>query len=97
MNLFLRDKISYQEIYEEILKFIESVHIRSGEVDGNYYILKKINVDNFQYLLKISILMDKERYDIVCLFIKIFQLEIFKNMQKKLERKTKHVNLKMKF
>ncbi len=47
MNRFLKDEVSYQEMYEEILNFIESVHIRNGEFEGNYYILKKMDVNNF--------------------------------------------------
>jgi hypothetical protein len=44
---FLEDEISSQELYEAILYFVNSVHIRNGEFEGNYYIIKKMDLDNF--------------------------------------------------
>ncbi len=44
---FLEDEISYQDMYEEICAFITSTHIRNGEFEGNYYILKKMDLLNF--------------------------------------------------
>lgn len=38
---FLDDEISSQEMYEAIYNFITSFHIRSGEFEGNHYIIKK--------------------------------------------------------
>lgn len=34
-------------MYEEIIKFITSAHIRNGEFEGNYFIIKKMDQDNF--------------------------------------------------
>lgn len=44
---FLDDEISSQELYESIYDFVTSFHIRSGEFEGNYYIIKKMDRDNF--------------------------------------------------
>lgn len=50
MNLiekFLSVEIDYQEMYDEIINFITSFHIRSGEFEGNEYIINKMDRDNF--------------------------------------------------
>jgi hypothetical protein len=47
MKRFLNDEISSQELYEDIFSFINSFHIRNGEFEGNYYIIKKMDRDNF--------------------------------------------------
>lgn len=44
---FLEDEISSQELYEAISDFIDSVHIRNGEFEGNYFIIKKMDLNNF--------------------------------------------------
>ncbi|MDT0003985.1 hypothetical protein QJV14_11190 [Listeria cossartiae subsp. cayugensis] len=44
---FLDDEISSQEMYEAIYDFITSFHIRSGEFEGNRYIIKKMDRINF--------------------------------------------------
>jgi uncharacterized protein YydD (DUF2326 family) len=44
---FLNDEISSQELYDSIYDFVMSFHIRSGEFEGNYYIIKKMDRDNF--------------------------------------------------
>lgn len=47
MERFLKDEISSQELYEDIHHFIDSYHIRNGEFEANYYIIKKMDSDNF--------------------------------------------------
>lgn len=44
---FLRDEISSQELYEDIYNFITSFHIRNGEFEANYFIIKKMDESNF--------------------------------------------------
>lgn len=44
---FLEDEISTQELYDDILNFITSFHIRNGEFEGNYFIIKKMDQINF--------------------------------------------------
>lgn len=44
---FLEDEISSQELYEVMFDFIDSVHIRNGEFEGNYFIIKKMDLNNF--------------------------------------------------
>lgn len=46
LKRFLNDEISSQELYEDIFSFINSFHIRNGEFEGNYYIIKKMDRDN---------------------------------------------------
>ena len=44
---FLQAEINTQELYEDIMSFITSYHIRSGEFEGNEYIIKKMDQTNF--------------------------------------------------
>ncbi|WP_175989496.1 hypothetical protein [Bacillus sp. Marseille-Q1617] len=44
---FLQSEIMYQDLYDEIMNFISNVHIRSGEFEGNEFIIKKMDQDNF--------------------------------------------------
>ena len=44
---FLQSEINSNEAYEEIYCFIESYGIRNGEFEGNEYIIKKMDRDNF--------------------------------------------------
>ncbi|KIV57784.1 hypothetical protein AM501_04425 [Aneurinibacillus migulanus] len=44
---FLDDEISSQELYESIYDFITSFHIRKGEFEANYFIIKKMDTLNF--------------------------------------------------
>lgn len=47
MERFLEEEISSQELYEDIYSFINSFHIRNGEFEANYFIIKKMDQDNF--------------------------------------------------
>ena len=47
MSKFLQAEINSQELYEEIYKFVVSDHIRNGEFEGNEYVIKKMDQDNF--------------------------------------------------
>jgi len=47
INGFLRSEINSQELYEAIVEFICSYHIRNGEFEGNEYIVKKMDQMNF--------------------------------------------------
>lgn len=44
---FLVAEMNSQELYEDIYRFIVSFHIRNGEFEGNEYIIKKMDADNF--------------------------------------------------
>ncbi len=44
---FLQAEINEQELYEAIVEFIDSYEIRSGEFEGNEYIIKKLDRLNF--------------------------------------------------
>ena len=44
---FLQAEINSKEAYEDICSFIESYGIRNGEFEGNEYIIKKMDRDNF--------------------------------------------------
>lgn len=44
---FLRSEINSQMLYESIMKFILSPHIRNGEFEGNEYIIKKMDQLNY--------------------------------------------------
>ena len=47
MEKFLDTEVSYQEIYEEILYFVNLFDIRCGELECNEYIIKKFDQNNF--------------------------------------------------
>lgn len=44
---FLQYEINFEESYNDIMYYILSYQIRSGEFEGNEYIIKKIDLDNF--------------------------------------------------
>lgn len=44
---FLQSEINTQELYEDIINFITSYHVRNGEFEGNEYIIKKMDQSNF--------------------------------------------------
>ncbi|MBO2535689.1 MULTISPECIES: hypothetical protein [Rummeliibacillus] len=44
---FLQSEINTQGLYEDIMNFITSYHIRNGEFEGNEYIIKKMDQTNF--------------------------------------------------
>ena len=47
MNSFLRAEINTQELYDDIINYITSFHIRNGEFEGKEYIIKKMDQMNF--------------------------------------------------
>ncbi len=47
MNSFLQAEINTQELYDEIIDYITSYHIRNGEFEGNEYIIRKMDQINF--------------------------------------------------
>jgi len=47
MERFLQSEINTQELYDDIMSFILSYHIRNGEFEGNEYIIKKMDQTNF--------------------------------------------------
>lgn len=51
-NDFLETEVSYQDMYEAIVNFIISYDIRCGELEGNSYIVKKMDRDNFIIFLE---------------------------------------------
>ena len=44
---FLYSEMSIEELYKEVIFFINSDEIQKGEFEGNQYILKKIDKENF--------------------------------------------------
>ena len=44
---FLQSEINNQELYDDIIAFITSYHVRNGEFEGNEYIIKKMDQTNF--------------------------------------------------
>lgn len=47
LNDFLQTEISYQDWYDAIYNFIIDANIRSGEYEGNQYVIKKLDRLNF--------------------------------------------------
>ena len=47
MENFLQAEINTQELYQDIIAFVKSHHIRSGEFEGNEYIIKKMDQTNY--------------------------------------------------
>ncbi len=44
---FLKYEITDKTVYEKIIEFIKSYNIRNGEYEGNEYIIKKMDRENF--------------------------------------------------
>ncbi len=44
---FLESEIFSQDLYEDIIRFVASLHIRNGEFEGNRFIIKKMDHLNF--------------------------------------------------
>ncbi|AIQ49125.1 hypothetical protein R70723_26870 [Paenibacillus sp. FSL R7-0273] len=65
---FLDDEISSQELYDSIYDFVTSYHIRNGEFEGNYYIIKKMDKDNF-FIFPENIFPDDHREIPSCISI----------------------------
>lgn len=47
LERFLQAETNTQELYEDVMSFIISYHIRCGEFEGNEYIIKKMDRTNF--------------------------------------------------
>lgn len=47
IDSFLQAEINTQNLYDDIIYFITSLHIRNGEFEGNEYIIKKMDQINF--------------------------------------------------
>lgn len=47
LQAFLEDELSDQEFYDGIIEFIYSYNIRSGEYEGNRFVIKKMDLLNF--------------------------------------------------
>lgn len=47
LNKFLDSEINTQELYDDIILFITSFHIRNGEFEGNRFIIKKMDQLNY--------------------------------------------------
>lgn len=47
LQVFLEDELSDQEFYDGIIEFIYSYNIRSGEYEGNRFVIKKMDLLNF--------------------------------------------------
>ena len=47
LERFLQSEINTQELYDDIILFITSFHIRNGEVEGNEFIIKKMDQTNY--------------------------------------------------
>lgn len=47
MASFLQAEINTQDLYDDIINYIVSYHVRNGEFEGNEYIIKKMDQMNF--------------------------------------------------
>lgn len=47
LESFLQAEINTQELYDDMILFITSFHIRNGEFEGNEFIIKKMDQTNF--------------------------------------------------
>jgi predicted lactoylglutathione lyase len=47
LEKFLKHEADYKDMAEVILQFINSYEIRSGELEGNVFVVKKIDRGNF--------------------------------------------------
>lgn len=47
LERFLQSEINTQELYDDIILFIKSFHIRKGEFEGNEFVIKKMDQTNY--------------------------------------------------
>lgn len=47
LERFLQSEINTQELYDDIISFITSFHIRNGEFEGNEFVIKKMDQTNY--------------------------------------------------
>ena len=47
LESFLQSEINTQELYDDIVLFITSFHIRNGEFEGNEFVIKKMDQTNY--------------------------------------------------
>lgn len=50
LKRFLESEIMYQDLYDDIIAFITSFHVRNGEFEGNEFIIKKNGPFEFYYI-----------------------------------------------
>lgn len=69
---FLAEEISCQEFYDSICDFIVDQNIRSGEYEGNIFVIKKLDRLNFIIFKEFSHRKDGQReiYNAVSIFRK---------------------------
>lgn len=65
---FLQAEINEQELYEAIIEFISSYEIRSGQFEGNEYIIKKLDRLNFLVFPEYEINNQREIPFVECLY-----------------------------
>ena len=58
---FLYSEMSIEELYKEVIFFINSDEIQKGKFEGNQYILKKIDKENF-ILIGINKFYNRNKY-----------------------------------
>ena len=58
---FLYSEMSIEELYKEVIFFINSDEIQKGKFEGNQYILKKIDKENF-ILIGINKFYNRDKY-----------------------------------
>lgn len=84
MTRFLHAEIMSQELYEEIYRFIISYHIRNGELEGNEYIIRKMDEKNFILYLEY---FDKDGNREIHHAISVYKDQLIKEIQIEAERK----------
>lgn len=65
---FLQAEINEQELYEAIIEFVSSYEIRSGEFEGNEYIIKKLDRLNFFIFPEYEINNQRETPFVECIY-----------------------------
>ncbi|WBW98366.1 hypothetical protein [Oceanirhabdus sp. W0125-5] len=84
LSNFLQDEISDQEFYDAIYDFIIDQNIRSGEYEGNIFIIKKLDRLNFVIFEEHCYREDKQReiYNAISLFRKDILIAINEHAHK---------------
>jgi len=81
---FLQAEINSQELYEELIKFITSFHIRNGEFEGNEYVIKKMDHENFILFPEYQ---DKDGNREIHFAVSVYKQQLIKDIQNNAKKK----------
>lgn len=78
LKKFLQAEINSKAMYLDICEFVNSFHIRSGEFEGNEYVIKKMDQDNYIIFAEYE---DKEGKREIPFSMSIYKMKLLEEMK----------------